>query len=124
MEKILPEERFNSYRNKFEERLLQKKEVEEVMKTDRNAIKKENETIFNKCEYNNMELKNKKIDNLQLVMKSQKLRDKINNIKQIIKQFREKINREDKKLKEENRINNYYKKLKESQKSNIEGEYK
>ena len=67
-----------------------------------------------------MELKNKKIDNLQLVMKSQKLRDKINNIKQIIKQFREKINKEDKKLKEENRINNYYKKLKESQKSNVE----
>ena len=120
MEKILPEEKFNSYRNKFEEMLLQKKEAEEVMKTDCDAIKKENETIFNKCEYNNMELKNKKIDNLQLVMKSQKLRDKINNIKQIIKQFREKINKEDKKLKEENRINNYYKKLKESQKSNVE----
>ena len=120
MEKILPEEKFNSYRNKFEEMLLQKKEAEEVMKTDCDAIKKENETIFNKCEYNNMELKNKKIDNLQLVMKSQKLRDKINNIKQIIKQFREKINKEDKKLKEENRINNYYKKLKESQKSNME----
>ena len=29
------------------------------MKTDCNAIKKENESIFNKCEYNNMELKNK-----------------------------------------------------------------
>ena len=38
----------------------------------------------------------------------------------MIKQFREKITKEDKKLKEENRINNYYKKLKESQKSNME----
>ncbi len=57
-------------------------------------------------------------------MKSQKLRDKINNIKQIIKQFREKINEKDKKLKEENRINNYYKKLKESQKSNVEWDNK
>ena len=90
------------------------------MKTDCNTIQKEKESIFNKCEYNNMELKNKKIDNLQLVMKSQKLRDKINNMKQIIKQFREKINKEDKKLNEEKRMNNYYKKLKEIQKSSLE----
>ena len=120
IEKILPDEKVNIYRNKYEDILNQKKEIEEIMKTDCNTIQKEKESIFNKCEYNNMELKNKKIDNLQLVMKSQKLRDKINNMKQIIKQYREKINKEDKKLNEEKRMNNYYKKLKEIQKSSLE----
>ena len=120
IEKILPDEKVNIYRNKYEDVLNQKKEIEEIMKTDCNTIQKEKESIFNKCEYNNMELKNKKIDNLQLVMKSQKLRDKINNMKQIIKQYREKINKEDKKLNEEKRMNNYYKKLKEIQKSSLE----
>ena len=115
MEKVLPEEMFNTYKNKFNDMLLQTKEVQDKLKTDSNSIKKENESITNKCEYNKMELKNKKIENLKLVMKSQKLRDKINHLKQNIKALKEKMNKEDKKLKEENRINNYYTKLKKTQ---------
>ena len=115
MEKVLPENMFNSYKEKFNDILQQKKEMQEQLKTETDIKKKENDAIVNKCEYNRMELKNKKIDNLKLVMKFQKLRDKINSLKQNIKEFNEKINKEQKKLNEENRINKYYKKLQGNQ---------
>ena len=120
MEKVLPEEMLNSYRNKYNELFLQKKEAEDKLKTDSNTIRRENETINNKCEYNKMELKNKKVENLKLVMKSQKLRDKINSLKQNIQVIKGKMAKEQKKLKEEERINNYYQKLQKNQKSNDE----
>jgi len=120
MEKVLPEEMLNSYRNKYNELFLQKKEAEDKLKTDSNTIRRENETINNKCEYNKMELKNKKVENLKLVMKSQKLRDKINSLKQNIQVIKGKMAKEQKKLKEEERINNYYQKLQKNQKSHDE----
>ena len=67
-----------------------------------------------------MELKNKKVENLKLVMKSQKLRDKINSLKQNIQGIKGKMAKEQKKLKEEERINNYYQKLQKNQKSHDE----
>ena len=54
MEKVLPEEMLNSYRNKYNELFLQKKEAEDKLKTDSNTIRRENETINNKCEYNKL----------------------------------------------------------------------
>lgn len=115
MEKVLPENMYNSYKSKFNDILQQKKEIQEKLITDSNIMKKEKEAIVNKCEFNKMELKTQKIDYLQLVMKSQKLRDKINNLKQNIKTFNEKINKEQRKLNEENRMNLYYKKLQKNQ---------
>ena len=120
MEKVLPEEMLNSYRNKYNDLFLQKKEAEDKLKTDSNTIRRENETINNKCEYNKMELKNKKVENLKLVMKSQKLRDKINSLKQNIQVIKGKMAKEQKKLKEEEKINNYYQKLQKNQKSHDE----
>ena len=117
MEKVLPEEMLNNYKNKYNDIYLLKKEAEDKLKTDSNTIKRENETINNKCEYNKMQLKNKKVENLKLVMKSQKLRDKINSLKQKIQSLQGKIAKEKKKLKEEDRMNNYYKKLQKNQKS-------
>ena len=116
MEKVLPEEMLNNYKNKYNDIYLQKKDAEDKLKTDSNTIKRENETINNKCEYNKMELKNKKVENLKLVMKYQKLRDKINSLKQNIQTLQGKITKEKKKLKEEDRMNNYYKKLQKNQK--------
>ena len=116
MEKVFPEEMLNTYKNKYNDMLLQKKEVQDKIKTDSNIIKQKNEEIENKCEYNRMELKNKKVENLKLVMKSQKLRDKINQLKQNIKELKEKINKEEKKLNGENKINKYYSKLQKTQK--------
>ena len=116
MEKILPEEMLNNYKNKYNDIYLLKKEAEDKLKTDSNTIKRENETINNKCEYNKMQLKNKKVENLKLVMKSQKLRDKINSLKQKIQSLQGKIAKEKKKLKEEDRMNNYYKKFEKKSK--------
>ena len=111
MEKVLPENMYNSCKLKFNDILLQKKEIEEQLKTDSNNIKNENESIANMCEYNKMELKTQKLDNLKLVLKSQKLRDKINRLKQDIKDMKEKINKEKKKINEEDKINKYYKNI-------------
>ena len=111
MERVLPDNMFNSCKLKFNDALQQNKEIEEKLKTESNYIKNENEAIANKCEYNKMEIKTQKLDNLKLVQKSQKLRDKINRLKQDIKNMKEKINKEKKKLSDEDKINKYYKNL-------------
>jgi hypothetical protein len=111
MEKVLPENMYNSCKLKFNDILNQKKELEEKLKTESNNIKSESDALSNKCEYNKMELKSQKLDHLKLVLKSQKLRDKINSLKQDIKDMKEKINKENKKLNDENKINKYYRNL-------------
>ena len=111
MEKVLPDNIFNSCKLKFNDALQENKEIEEKLKTESNYIKNENETISNKCEYNKMEIKTQKLDNLKLVKKSQMLREKINRLKQDIKNMKEKINKEKKKLSDEDKINKYYKNL-------------
>ena len=111
MEKVLPENMYNSCKIKFNDILQQKKELEEQLKTESNNIKIENDDIANKCDFNKMELKTQKLDSLKLVLKSQKLREKINLIKQDIKAMKEKIDKEQKKLNEENKINMYYRNL-------------
>ena len=93
MEKVLPDNIFNSCKLKFNDALQENKEIEEKLKTESNYIKNENETISNKCEYNKMEIKTQKLDNLKLVKKSQMLREKINRLKQDIKNMKEKIKR-------------------------------
>ena len=111
MEKVLPENMYNSCKIKFNDILQQKKELEEQLKTESNNIKIENDDMANKCDFNKMELKTQKLDGLKLVLKSQKLREKINLIKQDIKAMKEKIDKEQKKLNEENKINMYYRNL-------------
>ena len=111
MEKVLPENMYNSCKIKFNDILQQKKELEEQLKTESNNIKNENDDMANKCDFNKMELKTQKLDSLKLVLKSQKLREKINLIKQDIKAMKEKIDKEQKKLNEENKINMYYRNL-------------
>ena len=111
MEKVLPENMYNSCKIKFNDILQQKKELEEQLKTESNNIKNENDDMANKCDFNKMELKTQKLDSLKLVLKSQKLREKINLIKQDIKSMKEKIDKEQKKLNEENKINMYYRNL-------------
>lgn len=115
MEKALPQDMYNSCKIKFNDILQKKKDLQEKLKTESNNIKNETELMMSKCEQNNMELKNKKIDNLKLVLKSQKLRDKINNLKQNIKDLKKKIDKETEKLNNENKMNLYYKKLQEKQ---------
>ena len=115
MEKVLPQDMYNSCKIKFNDILQQKKDLQEKLKTDSNYIKNETELIVNKCEKNNMELKTKKIDYLKLILKSQKLRDKINNLKQNIRDLKKKIDKETEKLNNENKMNLYYKKLQEKQ---------
>ena len=111
MEKVLPENMYNSCKIKFNDIQQQKKELEEQLKTESNNIKNENDDMANKCDFNKMELKTQKLDSLKLVIKSQKLREKINLIKQDIKAMKEKIDKEQKKLNEENKINMYYRNL-------------
>ena len=111
MEKVLPENMYNSCKIKFNDILQQKKELEAQLKTESNNIKIENDDMANKCDFNKMELKTQKLDSLKLVLKSQKLREKINLIKQDIKAMKEKIDKEQKKLNEENKINMYYRNL-------------
>ncbi len=111
MEKVLPENMYNSCKIKFNDIMKQKKELEEQLKTESNNIKIENDDMANKCDFNKMELKTQKLDSLKLVLKSQKLREKINLIKQDIKAMKEKIDKEQKKLNEENKINMYYRNL-------------
>ena len=121
MEKVLPENMYNSCKIKFNDILQQKKELEEQLKTESNNIKNENDDMANKCDFNKMELKTQKLDSLKLVLKSQKLREKINLIKQDIKAMKEKIDKEQKKLNEENKINMYYRNL-QGNKKELENE--
>ena len=121
MEKILPENMYNSCKIKFNDILQQKKELEEQLKTESNNIKNEKDDMVNKCDFNKMELKTQKLDSLKLVLKSQKLREKINLIKQDIKSMKEKIDKEQKKLNEENKINMYYRNL-QGNKKELENE--
>ena len=121
MEKVLPENMYNSCKIKFNDILQQKKELEEQLKTESNNIKIENDDMANKCDFNKMELKTQKLDSLKLVLKSQKLREKINLIKQDIKAMKEKIDKEQKKLNEENKINMYYRNL-QGNKKELENE--
>ena len=121
MEKVLPENMYNSCKIKFNDILQQKKELEEQLKTESNNIKNEKDDMANKCDFNKMELKTQKLDSLKLVLKSQKLREKINLIKQDIKAMKEKIDKEQKKLNEENKINMYYRNL-QGNKKELENE--
>ena len=121
MEKVLPENMYNSCKIKFNDILQQKKELEEQLKTESNNIKNENDDMANKCDFNKMELKTQKLDSLKLVLKSQKLREKINLIKQDIKAMKEKIDKKKKKLNEENKINMYYRNL-QGNKKELENE--
>ena len=116
MERILPENMYNSCKVKFNDILQEKNEIEEIIKADRNNQKKEKDAIVNKCEYNKMELKTQKMDYFKLVQKSQKLRENINKLNQDIKEMKKIIKKEEKKLSEENKMNIYYKKLEKSQK--------
>ena len=69
-----------------------------------------------------MELKNIKFDKLKLVVKSQKLRDKINDLNRNIKEINEQIKKEEKKLqdkeKDEKRIKLYFKNMQANQGKN------
>ena len=122
MNKVLPEKIKNNYQNKFNDILEEKKDIKEKLTIAKNDIKNENELINNKIEYNDMELKNIKFDKLKLVVKSQKLRDKINDLNRNIKEINEQIKKEEKKLqdkeKDEKRIKLYFKSMQANQGKN------
>ena len=118
MEKMIPENMFNSYKSRYFDLLQQKSQIREKLNTESNLIKNENQVIANKCDYNLMEIKSTKMNNLKLTVKSQKLRDRINNLNQQIKELQKEINKENKKIKEkindERRINLYFQKMQQN----------
>ena len=119
MEKVIPDNMYNSYKNKYNNILQQKSQIKERINTENNSKKNEKQLLAYKCEYKMMEIKNCKIDNLKLVVKSQKLRDKINNLNQQIKEVQKLLTKENKKLadkiNDEKRINLYFQKMQESE---------
>lgn len=114
MEKIIPEKMINSYKNKYNDILEIKKEIQNKFNKENNSKKNENDILINFNDANILKNRSIKNDELKLILKSQKLRNKINYIKKNIFEVKEKIKIEEKKLqekqKDEKRIYLYFKK--------------
>ena len=115
MGKVIPEKMFNTYKNKFNDILKYKIETKKNLKKEKNLIKNESAVIANKYLYKKIQLRDAKMDKVILHIRTQKLRDKINNLKKSIKEIKEQIKKQDKilneKEKENKRINDFYNKL-------------
>jgi hypothetical protein len=100
MKKAIPEKMFISCKNKYNDILQYKKELEKNLSRDNSAIKIENEFMDNKYEKCRIETKSIGIIKTKLLIKSQQLKSQINITKKKIKEIKEEINKEKKKIKE------------------------
>lgn len=100
MKKAIPEKMFISCKNKYNDILQNKKELEKNLSRDYSAIKIENEFMDNKYEKCRIETKSIGIIKTKLLIKSQQLKSQINITKKKIKEIKEEINKEKKKIKE------------------------
>ena len=99
LQRILPKEMLNSYKDKFNNILKKKQEIKKIIATESSEIKNENFSLINKKDFNELKLKELKIKYLTLNNTFFKLKEKINNTKKSIKDIENEIQREDKKLK-------------------------
>ena len=120
MEKVIPEKMMINYKNKFNDILHHKIEIEKKLNQDSNKIMNESEVISNNFVHKIFNIKMVQKDKVKLLIKSQKLKEKINNLKRNIKEIEERIKKEEQKiLKNENKkINLYYKQIFKTLKKN------
>ena len=98
IEKVMPEKMINSYKNKYNDILQHKKEIEKKLNQESNKIMNESEVILNNFVYKIFDLKNVRVDKIKLIAKSHKLREKINDLKRNIKKVKEQIIKEEQKI--------------------------
>jgi len=113
VDKIIPEKLLFNYKNKYNEIIKYKKEIKRNFSNEYNTIKNESSLILNKYEKNVIDSKNVKLNELKLILKSQKLRSKIYNAKLKIIEIKEQLKKINNKLldkeNESKRINLFYK---------------
>ena len=124
MKKVIPDKMFYSFNKKYDELFENKIKTQKIINKERCQLHNTSEILFNKYLYKMFELKNVKMDKIQLTVRSQKLREKISNLKRNITEIKFKLKKQEKKLKEKEketkRINLYFKHLQiDEKKSNI-----
>ena len=111
--KIIPEKMLFNYKNKYNEIIKYKKDIKRNFNNECNTIKNESALIFNKFERNMIDSKTVKLNELKLILKSQKLSSKIYNAKLKIIEIKEQLKKINNKLldkeNESKRINLFYK---------------
>ena len=122
LQKVLPKDMINSYRNKFNDLINQKKEMKKIFNTEINEMENDKYMIKNKKDYNEMQIIELKRKNALLKKQYNKIMQNINKMKKEIKEVEKDIEKEDKKIKakvnEGRRIEVYckvVKKMKEDQ---------
>ena len=124
MKKVIPDKMFISFNKKYDDLFKNKIETQKIINKERCQLHNTSEILFNKYLFKMFEIKNVKMDKIQLTVRSQKLREKISNLKRNITEIKFKLKKQEKKLKEKEketkRINLYFKHLQiDEKKSNI-----
>ena len=99
LEKVLPKDMINSYRNKFNDLINQKKELKKIFNTESNEIENDKYIIKNKKDYNEMQIIELKRKNVDLKKKYNKICQNINKMKKESKEVMKNIEKEEKKIK-------------------------
>ena len=100
MKKVIPDKMYISFNNKYNELFKRKIETQKKIKKEKSQLHNTSEVLLNRYLYKMFEIKNVKMDKLQLTLKSHKLREKITNLKRNITDIKYKIKNQEKKLKE------------------------
>ena len=124
MKKVIPDKMFISFNKKYDDLFKNKIETQKIINKERCQLHNTSEILFNKYLFKMFEIKNVKMDKIQLTVRSQKLREKISNLKRNITEIKFKLKKQEKKLKEKEketkRLNLYFKHLQIDEKiSNI-----
>ena len=124
MKKVIPDKMFISFNKKYDDLFKNKIETQKIINKERCQLHNTSEILFNKYLFKMFEIKNVKMDKIQLTVRSQKLREKISNLKRNITEIKFKLKKQEKRLKEKEketkRLKLYFKHLQiDEKKSNI-----
>ena len=113
LQKLLPIKLINSYQGKYNDIILQKKDIEKKYLNESNNIKYENLITNYKKDFNDLKLKELNQKQAILNLKYQKLKEKTNIVKKNIKEIEKQIKKEEDKIKlrekDRERIEIYFK---------------
>ena len=102
LQKLLPKEMLNSYRNKYNNILEKQKEIQKIMKTESADIENAKYTLINNKDFKDMKIIELKRKNTVLRNQYNKIRDKVRKIKKQIQQIENYIQKEEKKIRSKN----------------------
>lgn len=113
LHKVLPENLMNSYKDKFNDILKQRKDMKKKFINDSNQIKKDNLKNNFEKEFNNLKVKEMNQKHIKLNKEYRRLIQNMNKMKKKIKEIENQIQKQEVKIKmkekEKKRIENYFK---------------